>query len=259
MTKWHGNGFTSWRSTTIMEWQPGEAPAAQITPFLDRICHLLSCRTTEIHATLRVRATSGPHDDAGQYTQELTMCRHLDRYYCLSRMKNMVEFMKIYANCQMNAQNVAAASLGKWIVIEHFEVSPWDFSEPLFHNCDCRYMLVVVDYSICWMQVELIKSADNYMTWRCSSLLLTDLVWPWFDSRSSKSIKARSLQQRAAEYGVHSVLSLGYIPRSDGLVEETNKQILERLRRATTRDASQWAKLLWSGGFSEYTRFIRMI
>ena len=208
----------------------------------------------------RIRVLQGIHDDAGHYGTQLTLKRLLDRYFWPTMMKDVAAFVRSCVNCQRFAPNTTAAAMGEWIVVEPFEVLAWDFIGPMTTSADCKYLLVVVDYATRWVEAEPVKSADHLYLLAMMEFLVTRYGVPRICiSDRARSFKSGGLQQRASELGVRWIFSPAYSPKSNGLVERTNKEILNRLRRMVGGNAVEWARHIRRAVFAVNTRLVKSI
>jgi len=113
---------------------------------------------------------------------------------------------------------------------------------------DHKFIITTIDYFTRWVEVELIKEANQRIILKFIEKLITRYAIPQtiiFDN--SLAFVGADVTNLAMKYGIYWKTYLNYYPQGNGLAESTNKNLLRILKRILEDNPRTWhEKLNWA-------------
>ena len=193
------------------------------------------------------RVVSDAHSGVcgGHYSSQITLWKVAAEYYWPTMRADVKEFCSRCHTCQSYGRKGLKAPNRPLVASAPFQLLGIDFIGPLPRSRGKRFVLAAIDYMTRWVEATSLKRADSKSVVKFLDLLSSRFGIPGrIISDNGSAFISEQVQQRANSLGINWMFTAPYMPKSNGMIERCNGEIIQRMKRFCFEHPRGWASQL---------------
>jgi hypothetical protein len=195
----------------------------------------------------RVNILKELHDKIGHNGISKTLCRVRERYFWPGMLSFVKKYCKSCHICAINKDNPSPNSAPLVPIstshLEPFQMVGMDILGPFPTAVNGeKYIVVLQDYFTKWPEAVALESVDSksIQDWISKDIIPRYGVFNDLITDQGTQFVSCSFKKFCTDLGIHCRITSPYHPMTDGMVERTNRTLLNMLRTYVSENQTDW-------------------